>query len=228
MGKTRTLPTSFFCKEDADAARYQLTDTIDRANKALSTLRVLFSELDTLPPLADITPQWVESQIEGKLTDVRKLPIPTASKEALRRKWDDIGNRALQAVQAVRAVDSLLSDSVHVFLASDGKIRADGVEKYAKNLATINTTQAQQEHWRLIGNVTESLNKLRAFEKKHGLKHLTAQTLETLKDGEDYLQRYTYGFFTRKPTTEQIRRVQFTQESHGTHRLIIGGQRNES
>lgn len=224
MALKRTLPTSYFSKEDAKAARYQLEDTLYRANDGLSALRELSNELGTLPQLADITPQWVSKQVDGKLLEVAKMPIPTTSKEALRHKWQDIKERALSAVEAVRLIDGLLADGLQVFLA-DGKIKVDGVDAYTKHLATIPTTQEQQEHWRLIGNLIEALNKLRAYEEKNGLKHLTPQTLSTLEDGEDYLQRYSYGFFTRKPTTAQIKRFQSPQENHGTHRFTIGGNR---
>lgn len=224
MALKRTLPTSCFSKEDAEAARYQLEDTLYRANDGLSALQELSNELGTLPQLADITPQWVSKQVDGKLLEVAKMPIPTTSKEALRHKWQDIKERALSAVEAVRLMDGFLADGLQVFLA-DGKIKVDGVDAYIQHLATIPTTQEQQEHWRLIGNLTEALNKLRAFEEKNGLKHLTPQTLSTLEGGEDYLQRYSYGFFTRKPTTAQIKRLQFPQENHGTHRFTIGGNR---
>ena len=224
MALKRTLPTSYFSKEDAKAARYQLEDTLYRANDGLSALQELSNELGTLPQLSDITPQWVSKQVDGKLLEVAKMPIPTTSKEALRHKWQDIKDRALSAVEAVRLIDGFLADGLQVFLA-DGKIKVDGVDAYTKHLATIPTTQEQQEHWRLIGNLIEALNKLRAFEEKNGLKHLTPQTLSTLEDGEDYLQRYSYGFFTRKPTMAQIKRFQFPQEHHGTHRFTIGGNR---
>ena len=224
MALKRTLPTSYFSKEDAKAARYQLEDTLYRANDGLSALQEFSDELGTLPQLADITPQWVSKQVDGKLLEVAKMPIPTTPKEALRHKWQDIKERALSAVEAVRLIDGFLADGLQVFLA-DGKIKVDGVDAYTKHLATIPTTQEQQEHWRLIGNLTEALNKLRAYEEKNGLKHLTPQTLSTLEDGEDYLQRYSYGFFTRKPTTAQIKRLQFPQENHGTYRFTIGGNR---
>lgn len=223
MALKRTLPTSYFSKEDAEAARYQLEDTLTRINNGLSALKEFSNELGTLPQLADITPQWVSKQVDGKLLEVAKLPIPTTSKEALRHKWQDIKERALSAVEAVRLIDGFTADGLHVFLSDDGTIKADGVDDYTKHLATLPTTQEQQEHWRLIGNLMEALNKLRAYEEKNGFKHLTPQTLSTLKDGEDYLQRYSYGFFTRKPTMAQIKRIQFAQESHGTHRLIIKG-----
>lgn len=223
MALKRILPTSYYSKEDAEAARYQLEDNLTRANKGLSALRELSNELGTLPQLADITPQWVNEQVDGKLLEVAKLPIPTTSKEALRHKWNDIKNKALQSVEAVRLIDGFKADGLQVFLASDGTIKVDGVDDYTKHLATINTTQEQQEHWRLIGNLIESLNKLRVFEDKNALKHLTPQTLSTLQDGEDYLQRFSYGFFSKRPSTPQIKRAQFSTESHGTHRLIIGG-----
>lgn len=56
MTLKRTLPTSYFSKEDAEAARYQLEDTLYRANDGLSALQELSDELGTLPQLADITP----------------------------------------------------------------------------------------------------------------------------------------------------------------------------
>ena len=71
-------------------------------------------------------------------------------------------------------------------------------------MSTYTVDKVFVEHYRLICNVFESIDKLRYYEKKNNIpKRMIDKIQSRITSPEAYLQLTAIGYFTKEPTTEQ-------------------------
>nr|WP_315346981.1 hypothetical protein [Hoylesella enoeca] len=163
-GLTRTLPQSVYVQLDARRAQDQLNSLLYKANQGLATLHGMENDLGALPKLETISMDWLNGVISIKTDAVKRMPLPQETISQMLSSWQQIKEKAAQAIDDILVIYTatpLLQCEV-----KDGQIICNNTAEWIESKATFEVPSKYKEHYRLVGNVIEAVNKLRYYEKK--------------------------------------------------------------
>lgn len=206
-GLTRTLPQSVYVQLDAKQAQGQLNSILYQANQGLTTLHDLKNDLGAIPErLKDITIKWLDDVLLARIEAVKQMPLPQGTISSMISSWQDIKEKAIEAIRAIQSVLEVVP--VLNCRIEEGQIICVNAVEWVKEKATYIIPSKYKEHYRLVGNVIETANKLRYYEKRNGLKSFPVEILiNSILSVDDYTRFIVDGTFEKEMSQEQFNRL---------------------
>lgn len=206
-GLTRTLPTSVFVQIDERNARKHICEVLQQANQGYADLQVMANDLGAIPQrLEDVSIAWLDSIISPKVEAIKAMPLPQATIHTMLSDWQIVKEKAAKAVASIlslHAISPKLECIIH-----NGEIICANTEDWVANKATYAIPSKYKEHYRLLGNVIEAVNKLHFYEGKNGFKSFPIDMLtNSVNSVEDYTRFIIDGTFEKEMSKEQFNRV---------------------
>ena len=206
-GLTRTLPTSVFVQLDERNARKQIGEVLQQANQGYEELLQMQDDLGTIPQcLEDVSIEWLDSIISHKVEAIKVMPLPQATIHTMLSDWQIIKEKAAKAVAGILslyAISPKLECVIH-----NGEIICTNTEEWVANKATYAIPSKYREHYRLVGNVIEAVNKLHFYESRNGFRSFPIDMLtNSINSVEDYTRFIINGTFEKEMSSEQFNRV---------------------
>lgn len=206
MGLIRTLPKNICIAEDSQMASRKMDKLLISANKGLGTLLALHDDLGEIPTnCAEINLTWLAGKVNAKVESIQNYPLPKATKCEMLEEWASTEQTAKQAIEQVQELYTLPHHPK--FEIQDKQIVCTNYKEWLERMSTYTADKVFIEHYRLISNVLESIDKLRYYEKKNNIpKRMIDKMQGRITSPETYLQLTAMGYFTQTPTAEQIGR----------------------
>lgn len=206
MGLVRTLPKNIIIAEDSQMASNKMDKLLTSANKGLGALLALHNDLGEIPTNCKETNlTWLNSKINAQIERVQNYPCPKATKCEILKEWASTEQTAKQAIEQVQELYTLPHNPK--FEIQDQQIVCTNFKEWLERMSTYTADKVFVEHYRLICNVLESIDKLRYYEKNNNIpKRMIDKIQSRITSPEAYLQLTAIGYFTKEPTTEQNRR----------------------
>ena len=207
VGFTRTLPTFVRVSLDERNARKQLAEVLHQANQGYTALLGMESDLGVIPQrLEDINVDWLGSLISCKVEAIKALPLPQATIQSMLAQWNTIKENAAKAITPIQSLFEIVPQ-LNCSVVGD-KIVCSNVEDWVTAKATYAIPAKYKEHYRLVGNVIEAVNKLRYYETHNGLKSFPVDMLiNSINSVDDYTRFIVNGSFEQEMSQEQFNRV---------------------
>ena len=206
-GLIRTLPTSVFVQIDERNARKQIGEVLQQANQGYKELLQMQDDLGTIPSdLKCINNEWLDSIISHKVEAIKVMPLPQATIHTMLSDWQVIKEKAAKAVTGILSLYVIFPKLECVI--HNGEIICTNTEEWVANKATYTIPAKYKEHYRLLGNVIDAVNKLHFFERKKGFKSFPIDMLaNSVNSVEDYTRFIIDGTFEKEMSSEQFNRV---------------------
>lgn len=203
MGLIRTLPKNICIAEDSRIASNKMDKLLISANKGLGTLLALYDDLGEIPTnCEEINLTWLAGKVNAKVESIQNYPLPKATKCEMLEEWASTEQTAKQAIEQVQELYTLPHHPK--FEIQDQQIVCTNYKEWLERMSTYTADKVFVEHYRLICNVLESIDKLRYYEKKNNIpKRMIDKIQSRITSPEAYLQLTAIGYFTKEPTTEQ-------------------------
>lgn len=203
-GLTRTLPMSIRVEYDARQAQGQLNSLLSKTNRGLEILQSMTNDLGKLPKLEDISIEWLEGVISSKTDAVKRMPLPQSNINSMLESWQHLKEKAEQAIDAILAIYTaipLLQCEI-----KNGEIICTNTAEWTENKATFEVPPKYKEHYRLVCNVIEAVNKLRFYEEKNAFKSFPIEMLiNSILSVEDYTRFIIDGTFEKEMSDRQFK-----------------------
>lgn len=206
-GLIRTLPTSVFVQIDERNARKQIGEVLQQSNQGYEELQQMQGDLGTIPSdLKCINNEWLDSIISHKVEAIKVMPLPQATIHTMLLDWRIIKEKAAAAVASIlslHAISPKLECIIH-----NGEIICTNAEEWVANKATYTIPSKYKEHYRLVGNVIEAVNKLHFYESHNGFRSFPIDMLaNSVNSVEDYTRFIVDGTFEKEMSKEQFNRL---------------------
>lgn len=206
-GLKRTLSTSVRVAYNAEQAQIEIGNIMHRANSGLATLYSLAPDLGAIPgDLPSITAEWLADLINAKVAAVRSMPLPIDTINSMVADWQSVRRRAESAVADILTIYAV-TPTIQCEI-QDGKIVCVNADQWVEDKATFTVPAKYNEHYRLLCNVVEAVDKLRYYERHNDIpvKSLL-YLLSAVKSPDDYAQMVVDGVLSRGLTQEQYDRI---------------------
>lgn len=203
MGLVRTLPKNIIIAEDNQMASNKMDKLLTSANKGLDVLLALHDDLGEIPTnCEEINLTWLTNKVNAQIESIQNYPLPKATKCEMLKEWASTEQTAKQAIEQVQELYTLPHHPK--FEIQDQQIVCTNYKEWLERMSTYTADKVFVEHYRLICNVLESIDKLRYYEKKNNIpKRMIDKIQSRITSPEAYLQLTAIGYFTKEPTTEQ-------------------------
>ena len=206
-GLKRTLPTSVRISYDAEQAAGKVDSIIFKANNGLSILCQMANDLGAIPSnLADINADWLDSVISAKIASVKAMPLPTDAINSMVAEWQTVKGKAAAAVADILPIYAV-TPALQCELQDD-RIVCSNASQWIESKATFTIPAKYNEHYRLLCNVVEAVDKLRYYEQHSGIPVKSLQfLLSAVKSPDDYAQMVVDGVLCCELTQAQYDRL---------------------
>ena len=206
-GLIRTLPTSVFVHIDERNARKQIGEVLQQANQGYEELLQMQDDLGTIPQcLEDVSIEWLDSIISPKVEAIKAMPLPQAAIHTMLSDWQIIREKAAKAVASILSLCAI-SPKLECVI-TNGEIICANTEEWITNKATYAIPSKYREHYRLVGNVIEAVNKLHFYESHNGFRSFPIDMLtNSINSVEDYTRFIVDGTFEKEMSKEQFSRA---------------------
>lgn len=206
MGLVRTLPKNIIIAEDNQMASNKMDKLLTSANKGLGTLLALHDDLGEIPTnCEEINLTWLTNKVNAQTESIQNYSLPKATKCEILKEWASTEQTAKQAIEQVQELYTLPHNPK--FEIQDKQIVCTNHKEWLERMSTYTADKVFVEHYRLICNVLESIDKLRYYEKNNNIpKRMIDKIQSRITSPEAYLQLTAMGYFTQTPTAEQIGR----------------------
>jgi hypothetical protein len=203
MGLIRTLPKNISIAEDRQMASNKMDKLLMSANKGLGTLLALHDDLGEIPTnCKEINLTWLTNKVNAQIESIQNYPLPKATKCEMLEEWASTEQTAKQAIEQVQELYTLPHNPK--FEIQEQQIVCTNYKEWLERMSTYTADKVFVEHYRLICNVLESIDKLRYYEKNNNIpKRMIDKIQSRITSPEAYLQLTAIGYFTKEPTTEQ-------------------------
>lgn len=192
-GLKRTLPTSVRIRYDAEQAQIEIDNILRKANSGLATLRSMAHDLGVIPEdLPSITMEWLDGVIGAKIAAAKAMPLPTDVINSMVAEWQAIKSKAATAVADILTIYAITPTLLYEL--QDGIIVCSNTSQWIESKATFTIPAKYNEHYRLLCNVVEAVDKLRYYEQNNGIPVKSLQfLLSAVKSPDDYAQMVVDG-----------------------------------
>ena len=206
-GLIRTLPTSVFVHIDERNARKQIGEVLQQANQGYAELLQMQGDVGTIPSdLKCINNEWVDSIISHKVEAIKAMPLPQATIHTMLDDWQIIREKAAKAVAAILSLHAI-SPKLECIIENK-EIICTNLEQWVVDKATYTIPSKYKEHYRLLGNVIEAVNKLHFYESHSGFRSFPIDMLtNSVNSVEDYTRFIIDGTFEKEMSKEQFSRA---------------------
>lgn len=206
-GLKRTLPTSVRIRYDAEQAQIEIDNILRKANSGLVTLRSMAHDLGVIPEdLPSITMEWLDGVIGAKIVAAKAMPLPTDVINSMVAEWQAIKSKAATAVADILTIYAITPTLLYEL--QDGIIVCSNTSQWIESKATFTIPAKYNEHYRLLCNVVEAVDKLRYYEQNNGIPVKSLQfLLSAVKSPDDYAQMVVDGVLCCELTQAQYDRL---------------------
>lgn len=206
-GLKRTLPTSVRIRYDAEQAQIEIDNILRKANSGLATLRSMAHDLGVIPgDLPSITMEWLDGVIGAKIVAAKAMPLPTDVINFMVAEWQAIKSKAATAVADILTIYAITPTLLYEL--QDGIIVCSNTSQWIESKATFTIPAKYNEHYRLLCNVVEAVDKLRYYEQNNGIPVKSLQfLLSAVKSPDDYAQMVVDGVLCCELTQAQYDRL---------------------
>lgn len=206
-GLKRTLPTSVRIRYDAEQAQIEIDNILRKANSGLATLRSMAHDLGVIPgDLPSITMEWLDGVIGAKIVAAKAMPLPTDVINSMVAEWQAIKSKAATAVADILTIYAITPTLLYEL--QDGIIVCSNTSQWIESKATFTIPAKYNEHYRLLCNVVEAVDKLRYYEQNNGIPVKSLQfLLSAVKSPDDYAQMVVDGVLCCELTQAQYDRL---------------------
>ena len=206
-GLKRTLPTSVRIRYDAEQAQIEIDNILRKANSGLATLRSMAHDLGVIPgDLPSITMEWLDGVIGAKIVAAKAMPLPTDVINSMVAEWQAIKSKAATAAAYILTIYAITPTLLYEL--QDGIIVCSNTSQWIESKATFTIPAKYNEHYRLLCNVVEAVDKLRYYEQNNGIPVKSLQfLLSAVKSPDDYAQMVVDGVLCCELTQAQYDRL---------------------
>ncbi|WP_273175733.1 hypothetical protein [Hoylesella pleuritidis] len=206
-GLKRTLPTSVRIRYDAEQAQIEIDNILRKANSGLVTLRSMAHDLGVIPEdLPSITMEWLDGVIGAKIVAAKAMPLPTDVINSMVAEWQAIKSKAATAVADILTIYAITPTLLYEL--QDGIVVCSNTSQWIESKATFTIPAKYNEHYRLLCNVVEAVDKLRYYEQNNGIPVKSLQfLLSAVKSPDDYAQMVVDGVLCCELTQAQYDRL---------------------
>lgn len=202
----RSLPQDWINKRQQDKQAKLIKDTMQKANTAYKSLRVIAKKSfgDMPKDWTGFTDQWLDANVDSREKSVRELPFTDGMIANVIEGWENKRTEAktllkdLQAVKALQDEGAVIKEEygTHILICTN---KNELVKDYGK----VNVDGTANECWRLLQNCRESYAKLMQFCHDRDLREYEPSDVMRMDNPEVFASLYCQGFYNNHPSEQQ-------------------------
>ena len=150
--------------------------------------------------------EWLDGVIGAKIVAAKAMPLPTDVINSMVAEWQAIKSKAATAVADILTIYAITPTLLYEL--QDGIVVCSNTSQWIESKATFTIPAKYNEHYRLLCNVVEAVDKLRYYEQNNGIPVKSLQfLLSAVKSPDDYAQMVVDGVLCCELTQAQYDRL---------------------